>query len=494
MPIQTSQQTKIYLFFNKINYLSRQADNTRSITKTRYLMQTPRSFLKIVLLTSDFLIVNTSFIVPFVWIDRFNQELLPLWLFFNFSWLLFAMIFSLYSRKNMTIEAILRSTLKTYLLQIPLFVLVLKSFHLSFSEELLVSSFGTAAVLLITSRIGLTYFTEFILNNKHSGRKTGILGYNALGIKLADYIQNQSTNSFVGFFDDHISGLSVDTYGNFIVQETVDQCIDYALENNIREIYSTILPGQQPILSALVHAADQHCIRVKFVTDLELLSDQQHHVEHFEDFKVLSLRSEPLQAFEARVKKRLFDIVVSGLVIVLILSWLYPLIALLIKLESKGPVLFRQQRSGEYNKAFTCLKFRSMKVNKDSDLKQAHKGDHRITRIGSILRKTSLDEFPQFFNVLMGDMSIVGPRPHMLKHTEQYSALIRKYMIRQFLKPGITGWAQVNGYRGETKVVQQMAERVEHDIWYMENWSLMLDVKIIFMTIINVVKGEENAI
>ena len=393
----------------------------------------------------------------------------------------------------MTIEAILRSTLKTYLLQIPLFVLVIKSFHLSFSEELLVSSFATAAALLIISRIGLTYFTEFILNNKHSGRKTGILGYNALGVKLADYIQNQSTNSFVGFFDDHISGLSVDTYGNFIVQDTIDKCIDYALENNIREIYSTILPGQQPVLTALVHAADQHCIRVKFVTDLELLSEHNHHVEHFEEFKVISLRSEPLQAFESRLKKRLFDIVVSSFVIVFILSWLYPLIALLIKMDSKGPVLFRQQRSGEYNQAFWCLKFRSMKVNKESDLKQAHKGDDRITRIGSILRKTSIDEFPQFFNVLLGEMSIVGPRPHMLRHTAQYSAIISKYMIRQFAKPGITGWAQVNGYRGETKIVKQMEERVEHDIWYLENWSLMLDVKVIFMTIINVLKGDVNA-
>jgi lipopolysaccharide/colanic/teichoic acid biosynthesis glycosyltransferase len=134
-----------------------------------------------------------------------------------------------------------------------------------------------------------------------------------------------------------------------------------------------------------------------------------------------------------------------------------------------------------------------MKVNKQSDSVQASKNDSRITKIGAFLRKTSLDEFPQFFNVLMGDMSIVGPRPHMLKHTEQYSAIINKFMVRQFLKPGVTGWAQVNGYRGETKNVEQMEKRVEYDIWYMERWSTMLDIRIIFMTIINIFRGEEQA-
>ena len=134
-----------------------------------------------------------------------------------------------------------------------------------------------------------------------------------------------------------------------------------------------------------------------------------------------------------------------------------------------------------------------MTVNKDSNLVQATKNDSRVTSVGRVLRKTSLDEFPQFFNVLLGNMSIVGPRPHMLKHTEEYSALVDKYMVRQFMKPGITGWAQVNGYRGETSETIMMEKRVEHDIWYMENWSLMLDIKIIFMTIISIFKGEPAA-
>ena len=156
-------------------------------------------------------------------------------------------------------------------------------------------------------------------------------------------------------------------------------------------------------------------------------------------------------------------------------------------------MFFKQLRSGRDNKPFWCYKFRSMKVNSNSDTIQATKLDARITKIGAFLRKTSLDEFPQFFNVLKGDMSIVGPRPHMLKHTEKYSAIINQFMVRQFLKPGVTGWAQVNGYRGETKNIEQMEKRVEYDIWYMERWSSMLDIRIIFMTIINIFRGEEQA-
>jgi putative colanic acid biosynthesis UDP-glucose lipid carrier transferase len=202
---------------------------------------------------------------------------------------------------------------------------------------------------------------------------------------------------------------------------------------------------------------------------------------------------EPLEDVGNQIKKRLFDILVSSIAIIFILSWLVPLLAILIKLESKGPVLFIQQRNGKDGKPFSCLKFRSMKVNTDSDNKQATKQDERITKMGAFMRKTSLDELPQFFNVLTSDMSVVGPRPHMLKHTEEYSRLINQFMIRHFLKPGITGWAQVNGLRGETKTTEDMANRVKYDIWYLENWSLWLDARIVFMTIYNVLRGEKNA-
>ncbi|KAA2646233.1 undecaprenyl-phosphate glucose phosphotransferase, partial [Alistipes onderdonkii] len=152
-----------------------------------------------------------------------------------------------------------------------------------------------------------------------------------------------------------------------------------------------------------------------------------------------------------------------------------------------------QERSGENGQTFRCIKFRSMRVNADADRVQATRDDPRKTRFGDFLRRSSIDELPQFINVLKGDMSIVGPRPHMLQHTEQYSKLINKYMVRHLIKPGITGWAQVTGYRGETHSLSQMEGRVRRDIWYLENWSLLLDIRIIFMTVWNALRQDENA-
>ncbi|WP_225975350.1 sugar transferase [Panacibacter ginsenosidivorans] len=194
-----------------------------------------------------------------------------------------------------------------------------------------------------------------------------------------------------------------------------------------------------------------------------------------------------------RLLKRLFDIIVSLFVIVFFLSWMVPLIGLLIKMESRGPVLFRQLRSGRNNRPFWCYKFRSMHVNESSDELQATKGDSRVTAIGAFLRKTSIDEFPQFINVLKGEMSIVGPRPHMLLHTEFYGARIDNYMKRLTVRQGLTGWAQVKGYRGETADIRFMEERVYHDLWYTENGNLWLDIKIIFLTLIKIFNDKSRA-
>jgi putative colanic acid biosysnthesis UDP-glucose lipid carrier transferase len=188
--------------------------------------------------------------------------------------------------------------------------------------------------------------------------------------------------------------------------------------------------------------------------------------------------------------KRLFDIIFSLFTIIFVFSWLCPILAILIKLESKGPVFFVQLRTGKNNRNF---KFRSMRVNHEADKLQATRDDHRITKIGAVLRKTSLDELPQFFNVLIGNMSIVGPRPHMICHTEKYSQLTDKFKVRHLLKPGITGWAQISGLRGEVNNAEAMLKRVDADMWYMKNWSFLLDIKIIFLTFWITLKGDKNA-
>ena len=207
---------------------------------------------------------------------------------------------------------------------------------------------------------------------------------------------------------------------------------------------------------------------------------------------IAAARPNPLARFHNRVIKRVFDIVFSSIFLVFFPIILIP-VAIAIKLSSPGPVFFKQKRTGFLGEEFNCWKFRTMRVNADADTRQATADDPRKTRVGNFLRKTSIDELPQFINVWLGNMSVVGPRPHMLAHTEQYARLIDQYMVRHFIKPGITGWAQVNGFRGQTEELWQMEKRVEYDVWYIENWNLLLDIKIVFKTIFNAVRGEENA-
>jgi putative colanic acid biosynthesis UDP-glucose lipid carrier transferase len=191
--------------------------------------------------------------------------------------------------------------------------------------------------------------------------------------------------------------------------------------------------------------------------------------------------------------KRSFDVLLSLVIIVGILSWLTPLLAIIIKIETKGPVFFKQKRNGLDYKEFFCYKFRSMRPSLTAHLYQATKEDERVTRVGRIIRKTSVDELPQFINVLKGEMAVVGPRPHMVSHTHMYAERIDKFMVRHFIKPGITGLAQVSGYRGEVENDDDIINRVKYDIFYLENWSLLLDLKIVFQTVYNAIRGEEKA-
>lgn len=214
------------------------------------------------------------------------------------------------------------------------------------------------------------------------------------------------------------------------------------------------------------------------------------------------LKSLPLvKSWEARMSmlnpigmfyKRCFDIVFS-LVACVAIALFIPIIALIIKLQSRGPIFFVQDRTGKYGRTFRCLKFRTMRTNGECNIRQCTKHDPRVFPFGRFLRRTNLDELPQFFNVLMGDMSIVGPRPHMLYHTDYYSKLIPHYMNRHFVRPGITGWAQVTGFRGETRELWQMEGRVRRDMWYINHWSLWLDLRIMVMTVKTIFVRDEMA-
>lgn len=274
---------------------------------------------------------------------------------------------------------------------------------------------------------------------------------------------------------------------------TLEESFDYILEKQIDEIYCVISVLNKEQVKRFTKFANEHSLIIKLIPDSNELYSKSVNAEYYDNTLILNVKRLPLEISENRFAKRFFDIAFSFFVLVFIMSWLAPILWVLIKLESKGSILFKQEREGFGGYHFTCYKFRSMKLNSQSDEIHATKNDERITKMGAFMRKTSLDELPQFFNVLKGDMSVVGPRPHMKNLSREYQKEIDNYMERHTVRPGITGLAQVSGYRGEVKKRSDIKNRIRLDVFYIENWSFFLDIKIILQTIFNVFKGEEKA-
>lgn len=269
-------------------------------------------------------------------------------------------------------------------------------------------------------------------------------------------------------------------------QDISDELKRLHAETPVTELYLSISSVPEKAMADLSVFCENNLIRIRLLLDYPKWESKPLEMTFYDSIPVINVPFTPLDESGNKILKRAFDILFSLLVITVVLSWLYPLIAFLIKLSSKGPVLFRQQRNGLENEPFECLKFRSMRLNDMAHTKQATQDDPRITRLGRFLRNTSLDELPQFINVLRGEMSVVGPRPHMLKHTEEYSRLVGEFMQRHAIRPGVTGLAQVKGYRGEITHFEHLSNRIKYDRFYVENWSLALDLKIILLTIITV--------
>lgn len=276
-------------------------------------------------------------------------------------------------------------------------------------------------------------------------------------------------------------------------QEDLNTLFKYIKAHEVDEIYCSLSEISKVDVKAITQFADNNLKVVKFIPEQNTILNKDLKRDFYGLVPVLEFRSIPLDDSYSLAFKRVFDVVFSIFVIGFIMSWLTPILALLIKLESDGPVFFKQKRNGYNYKSFNCFKFRSMVINKEADLIQVQKADDRVTNVGKFLRQTSIDELPQFFNVLIGDMSVVGPRPHMLSHTDMYASKVDKFMVRHFVKPGITGLAQVSGFRGEVESDSDIIGRVKFDIYYVENWSVLLDVKIIIKTIVKALKGDEKA-
>lgn len=273
---------------------------------------------------------------------------------------------------------------------------------------------------------------------------------------------------------------------------TLSQVEKYCIENKVDEIYCTLPNSEESVILRLVNFSERNMIRFFLVPEFYEYIKRKLVLNSLQSIPVIGIRPEPLQLVYNRVLKRIFDIIFSSIVLISVFPVIYIIFGVIIKLTSHGSIVFKQRRTGLQGEEFTCYKFRTMYVNDKSDSLTTQQVDPRITPIGKFMRRTSIDELPQFFNVLIGNMSVVGPRPHMIKQTSLYNGLIDKFMIRHIVKPGITGWAQISGYRGETKTIKQMEGRFRRDVWYIENWSFMLDIKIIVVTTLQLLRGDKN--
>lgn len=320
-------------------------------------------------------------------------------------------------------------------------------------------------------------------------RKSVIIGYDELGFNLYNLIQKRPQ------FGIRVKG--------FLSLNGEKERLEYPLLGDLSLIKSNELSEldfiyisdkiSTEVKNSIVNFADENLIKVKLLPDIKLDVLKSIVLRRYEHVSVIDLNHLPLDSLLNRVFKRAFDLIFSLVVIVGIMSWLYPLIAILIKLDSKGPVIFKQNRHGENNSIFSCYKFRTMHKNDEADEKWATVDDYRITRIGQFLRRSSIDELPQIFNVFLGHMSVVGPRPHPIKLNEAYQNKVQKFANRHSFKPGITGLAQSMGYRGEISQFHQMNSRVRLDRFYLQNWSFVLDIKIIVMTVVSLYRGQEYA-
>lgn len=427
--------------------------------------------------------------IPREYLDNYFQY----WIWINIIWVVCVWLGGLYGEKIiLSFESFFSRTVKVYLFWFS-FLILYEFFTGEFilSRLFIFSFIFVFAVGLVIDRFAYIGLKLYVKKGNKYVKRILIVGYNNTAKKLVSYLEQEGINTeIVGFTEneDNVTELS-----HYPILSDIGSTVEVSKEYKVDEIFSSITPEQNSNLYTLIQKAEHECIRFRIVPDFSVFIKGPFYVSYLNDMPVLTVRSVALDDFNNIVKKRIFDILMSSFVILFILSWLIPLLSLIIFIESPGPVFFSQLRTGKNKKSFLCYKFRSMKINKIADLQQATKNDDRITKIGRFLRRTSLDEFPQFINVLIGNMSIVGPRPHMIKHTDDYSKIVDQYMVRHFSKPGITGWAQVNGYRGEITEPSEIKNRVYYDIWYLENWSLLLDIKIIFLTVFNVLKGDKNA-
>jgi len=422
-----------------------------------------------------------------IWLlDLTFNEALSFILFHSLVWIILALKTSFYEVYRFTKIAKILSLAFEHFLLFTLIVFSYFSVYKGFDlEAVLVFQYLILSFSLI---ISFKLLVNYLLKRyrkiyKGNLRKTVIVG------------DNLRTHQLKAFFNENPE-FGYQFLRMFCTQKNskfLEDCFQYIIENSVDEIYCSMAELTQKQINKIVDFADNNLIVLKFLPDTKDIYAKQLKIDYYGYLPILSLRTIPIEEPFNKFVKRCFDIIFSLSVVIIVLSWLTPLLALLIKIESKGPVFFKQKRNGLNYKEFVCFKFRSMRPNTEIETEWVKPNDNRVTKIGKFIRKTSIDELPQFYNVLLGDMSVVGPRPHPVSHTEMFVGKIDKFMVRHFVKPGITGLAQVSGYRGEIETDKDIINRVKYDIFYLENWSVFLDIKIVFMTLFNAFKGDKKA-
>lgn len=455
-------------------------------------MQSNRYYYRLFLIITDFILLDMACkVAHFLRFEHYDYEYIyaVFFIIFSLSWVGSALFHNLYELERLfDFKQFIKQMWIVFGTQLLIICLYMVSFKTYYYSRFFI---GTAYLLSVTGIISFRYIMSrmyrYYRSISYSVRRILIVGQDGTSNALYDFFQNQDARTFrfEGNFEKGEKYLPH--------KQQLEKLKHFCVAQRINELYFTLSDSSDEFIEELSRFADEHFIYFRIITNFNLLQRKDVKVELFGHVPIVTLRKEPLNALGNRLLKRGFDIVFSFLVIVLLFPFIFPIVALLIKLDSPGPVFFKQLRSGRKNREFWCYKFRTMRVNRKSDVQQAQKNDKRITKLGAFLRKSSIDELPQFFNVLKGDMSVVGPRPHMLKHTEEYSKIVERFLVRHFVTPGITGYAQINGYRGGTEDPRLMEKRVEYDTWYLKNWSLFLDLKIVFLTVWNMVRGEENA-
>ncbi len=436
-------------------------------------------YLRPITITFDLLVL----VLLGIWLLPLSFQLLYFYLYLAFSWIVISVITKFYQVYRFTklIQIAQKAIKQHFLFGLNLFALnglfTLTHAYWSVTNYLLFTALVIIPVKYLVFYL-LKIFRKYYRGNL---RKIVVVGHDDL---TGNFLKFVTTNADYGY-------LLCKSFS--LLNTPPAEIISYCKEKDIDEIYLSLEKTTTQQVSFFINYVDNNLKLLKFLPSKKDLLSANLKVDYYGVIPVMPSRTTPLNDPVNYFIKRVFDIFFSLFVVVFVMSWLIPLVALLIRIESKGPIFFKQKRHGLDYEEFNCYKFRSMFVNEKADIDEAVKNDPRITKIGAFLRRTSIDEMPQFFNVLIGNMSVVGPRPHMLNFTEKYAVKVNKFKARHFIKPGITGMAQTHGYRGEIENDTDIINRIKYDIFYMESWSLLLDVKIIYLTIKNAIKGEKKA-